>query len=785
MKTMCNPAKHLWRVVLAMILVVSMLGAASVMCFAETTASEEATEPTGITNVGVSLGEDIIVKFATSATTADGSKLTVVFNGETIELTQNVDGVFEFVGVTPQNLGDEMTATLTDADGAQVGEAKTVSVKTYLEGLLALSYENSGCKSQLQYQAMRELCVNMLNYGAAAQTYVEHDVENLANAGLSDEQKALATEKITVTDTDKAVSGSAWVGAGVRFDYKLGLYFVFTAASADEYTATINGEAVTAEAYTALGEGYYVIRYNSFNATNMNEVVTAKLAKDGADDQTFAYSIKSYVASKGGDESAIANLVNATYVYGFAAVAYSAEYVTVDPTFEEVGSISMDGKGYDFSNSKYGTVTLPVLNFTDYTAETVNNGTELAPEVATTFTLNDDTVAYTKTFESTNYIDVNGTICSEYDMAKAESDSIDIEYSEATGYTVTGTNATLTNLMSYGADIMVKGDITINNRTEILGITFTVGDGTETGKGTVIFVEPTEGAADSSATVAVRDKSELIVSKSSSLEVRAQSGYSIYLGAGMSSPYTDVMLLVDGTLTANNKLQSTVAYQVNTDYEFGFKPAVYVREGVLNAEKLLTCTMQIGSEAENKSGTLNVSTQLTYSKNTWANRHALAKGQATIEAGYFYVRSSNAGGSQVYLGSEMKFISTGDGFIEGTEKTNNYHLFICDGFTYNGPDTFTKYKLSGSNLTLYSLKTFNVNLDGKEDTTVRIVNTEALSTATNTYAAVTDNFPALAEGVSLTSIEETVDYGLAGTFTKATYVDGDGVTQTIWYQIVD
>ena len=88
-------------------------------------------------------------------------------------------------------------------------------------------------------------------------------------------------------------------------------------------------------------------------------------------------------------------------------------------------------------------------------------------------------------------------------------------------------------------------------------------------------------------------------------------------------------------------------------------------------------------------------------------------------------------------------------------------------------------------MTLYSLKTFNVNLDGKEDTTVRIVNTEALSTATNTYAAVTDNFPALAEGVSLTSIEETVDYGLAGTFTKATYVDGDGVTQTIWYQIVD
>jgi hypothetical protein len=86
---------------------------------------------------------------------------------------------------------------------------------------------------------------------------------------------------------------------------------------------------------------------------------------------------------------------------------------------------------------------------------------------------------------------------------------------------------------------------------------------------------------------------------------------------------------------------------------------------------------------------------------------------------------------------------------------------------------------------LYSLKTFNVTLDGKEDTTVRIVNKEALSTGTNKYAEVTDNFPTLTEGVSLTSIEETVAYGLAGTFTKATYVDGNGVTQTIWYQIVD
>ena len=421
MKTMRNQAKHILRAGLAVILVLSMLVSASVMCFAEETdTSTETVVKVGIKGKNVSLGEDIIVKFYTDSTTGDGSKLSVVFNGETFEITENKDGVFEFIGVTPQKLGDEMTATLYGADGTQIGDAATLSVKSYLDELLALSYEDSGL-SQLKYQAMRELCVNMLNYGAAAQTYVDYKTDNLVNKDLSDELKALATEKIIVTDTDtdKAVNGDAWVGAGVRFDYKLGLYYVFKAASADEYTATINGTEVTPEAYTALGEGYYVIRYNSFNATNMNDVVTAKLTKDGAE-QTFAYSIKSYVASKGGDTSNVANLVNATYTYGYAAVAYSAEYVTVDPTFEEAGSISMDGKGYDFSNTKYGTVTLPKLNFDDYTAETVNSGTAADPEVATTFTLNDDTVAYKKTFKSNNYINVNGVLCSEHDIEKVK-----------------------------------------------------------------------------------------------------------------------------------------------------------------------------------------------------------------------------------------------------------------------------------------------------------------------------------------------------------------------------
>ena len=475
MKTMRNQAKHILRAGLAVILVLSMLVSASVMCFAETDTTTETVEKVGIKKKGVSLGEDIIVKFYTDSTTGDGSKLVVKFNDEEYEVTESYyvedeGNAFDFVGVTPQKLGDEMTATLYNEAGAQIGDAVTLSVKSYIEELLAKSLEASGL-SQLKYQAMRELCVNMLNYGAAAQTYVDYKTDNLVNKDLSDVLKALATEKITVTDTDKAVNGNAWVGAGVRFDYKLGLYFVFRATSADEYTATINGEKASPEAYTQLGDGYYVIRYNSFNATNMNQVVTAKLTDANNTEQTFAYSIKSYVASKGGDTSNVANLVNATYTYGYAAVAYSAEYVTVDPTFETAGSRTMDGKGYDFSNSDYDSVVLPKLNFTDYTAKTVNDGTAVAPVVTTAFTLNNNIVDYVKPFTSDNCISLEGNLYSQYDIAgfgiynENEEKIVSVTYDEENGYTydvATGETAyPKSHIISYGADLTITGKVIV------------------------------------------------------------------------------------------------------------------------------------------------------------------------------------------------------------------------------------------------------------------------------------------------------------------------------------
>lgn len=748
MKTMRNQAKHILRAGLAVILVLSMLVSASVMCFAEETdTSTETVVKVGIKDMDVSLGEDIMVRFYTDSTTDDDSKLVVAFDGKEYEITQsqyveNKGNAFMFIGVTPQKLGDEMTATLYGADGVQIGETKTVSVKSYLEGLLALSYEDSGL-SQLKYQAMRELCVNMLNYGAAAQTYVDYKKDNLVNKDLSDELKALATEKITVTDTDKAVNGDAWVGAGVRFDYKLGLYFVFRAASAYEYTATINGTEVTPEAYTALGEGYYVIRYNSFNATNMNDVVTAKLTKDGADDQTFSYSIKSYVASKGGDESAIANLVNATYVYGFAAVAYSAEYVTVDPTFEEAGSISMDGKGYDFTQSKYGTVTLPKLDFENYTVETVNSGTATAPVVTTSFKWNDTRVDYTCDLKSNDYINIDNAIYSQYDFTQQTNEGLTIEYNAQSGYTVTGNNASVSNLTTGGADLTIKG--TVN----------------------------TTGALTS----------------------------------------TSPSLIIDGALTVAGKVvANTYYFEENSNYEYGFKPQIYVREGTLNCSQVNTFLLQVGSEREGCKGTLILSddTQLVHNldggkKTGYAKRYVFAKGtlNATCSGSTATVidcRTGNENGGHVYFGDGMNIVISKANdtaailrLVGAMQNATCYYSIYMDknvNFTYtNGElsNEFANLSYAVGRVNRYGTTTVNAVIDG-ENKNVRLVNA-ALNLESGIF-----NFDDLkascpdentVKGKVLTLGTETITYGIMGEFTQITHIDGVALDTPIYCQILD
>ena len=182
------------------IAIVLLIGITSVLCFAADDAASD-----GIISVSLSLDENIIGIFRTSATNDDGSFLKISHNGKVSKITSNYGGVFSYTDVAPQNIGDELTAALYAKDGSQIGYPVTFSVKSYLKVLLSVDYETSGCESEMKYTAMRELADNLLNYGSAAQIYTGHNTDALANAGLSDELKALATAPISVNGTDRVV----------------------------------------------------------------------------------------------------------------------------------------------------------------------------------------------------------------------------------------------------------------------------------------------------------------------------------------------------------------------------------------------------------------------------------------------------------------------------------------------------------------------------------------------------------------------------------------------------
>ena len=200
---------------------------------------------------------------------------------------------------------------------------------------------------------LKQLVVAMLNYGAAAQTHFNHNVENLANATLTAEQIALpeayrSDMVSTVASPSADKQGAFYNNKGfakrypsISFEGAFCINYFFTPnyAPADgitlyywnaaDYEAV---EVLTAEnasgsfqmdgsgtteyrgdivgiAAKALGEGVYVAAVYENNGTTWTSGV-------------LGYSIGAYCSSQATKGGTIADLAMATAVYGYQAKAY-------------------------------------------------------------------------------------------------------------------------------------------------------------------------------------------------------------------------------------------------------------------------------------------------------------------------------------------------------------------------------------------------------------------------------------------------------------------------------
>ncbi|MBO4364579.1 MAG: hypothetical protein J5912_09410, partial [Clostridia bacterium] len=113
--------------------------------------------------------------------------LQVVLNGKTTVCEGEVDDendkqyIYTFENITPALMADEMTVTVL-VNGEPVHEI-TYSVAEYCYKLLR----------QTDNATLKTLLVDLLIYGAKAQLYINHNVENLADKGLTEDELDFAT----------------------------------------------------------------------------------------------------------------------------------------------------------------------------------------------------------------------------------------------------------------------------------------------------------------------------------------------------------------------------------------------------------------------------------------------------------------------------------------------------------------------------------------------------------------------------------------------------------------
>ena len=272
--------------------------------------------------------------------------VTFAYNGRYVDVPAvlNADGLTytaSFSGIAPQDLNDGVTVdkiTVTDKNGSKTAlalnsaKATDFSVQDYL---LALKAVDSSASTQ-------KLIVNMLNYGAAAQTYLGHDTANLANASLSDSDKtnySIAFDANTLnagavrSATGTSSTLARFRGAQAWFDNQNGMKLVFSVDDSIKDKATLKitntkGLDLTiaiadcqVEKYN--GENVYTYKLENISITNYTTAYTFQIMNDGvAEGYALNYNMYGYMNSiiNGSTNANYVALVKALYSYSQAVL---------------------------------------------------------------------------------------------------------------------------------------------------------------------------------------------------------------------------------------------------------------------------------------------------------------------------------------------------------------------------------------------------------------------------------------------------------------------------------
>ena len=245
---------------------------------------------------------------------------------DTYKSLSDYERVYNFEGVVSQAMGETITSTVhMMIDGMHVYDVMEYSVLEYCNDVLADSDAS---------EELKQLCVDMLYYGAASQKFNNYKTDDLVSSHISGTSSTFtalteADNKLTYTETSNEYyfAGATLVldnAINVRFDLKA----VDAAATVAKITyggKTYEYNVSDLEARTDKNNRYYLY-FEGVTAGGLDELIICELYQDDTRvGDTMTYSVNSYVYEKQADSNAaLQELVQALYNYGESTKAYVA-----------------------------------------------------------------------------------------------------------------------------------------------------------------------------------------------------------------------------------------------------------------------------------------------------------------------------------------------------------------------------------------------------------------------------------------------------------------------------
>ena len=297
---MQKPANRILSALLVLVMVLSILPA-----------SVFATGETDIfAGWSLTLGDNIGVNFYLKEEAANYSVNVTVAGSAAATTAANKDGYYV---VTANVAAAQMTDTiaLSVVNGEETLHTGEYSVRQYALTILEGQYDAE----------VKQMVKEMLNYGAAAQTYFAYNTENLANAGYEQESTAAIPTEIPAINVEDNLSGIALYGMSLLFQNKTSVRFYFHGSGdMNSYTFTVGD---TPYYPVAKGDQYYV-QVDGINPQDLDKTIDMVVSKDGAT-LTVSYSPMTYIVRKynsADSTDALKALVGSMYAYHETAVEY-------------------------------------------------------------------------------------------------------------------------------------------------------------------------------------------------------------------------------------------------------------------------------------------------------------------------------------------------------------------------------------------------------------------------------------------------------------------------------